>query len=220
MPTKKKLERKPFRRSGRPSHAVISRSEVITAAIAQIDKVGLEKFSLRQLASRLGVSGPALYYHFANRDELLRKVVATLAAQMKAPRDQLTWQGYVMQNATIYRDVLLSHPNLISLFAARPWSDVDLNVVEKALQQMEDNGVPADLGLLIFRASEVLAVGSAMLNDHLDTSVYGDVGPEYPALRAAIAADTLDSEQTFQALGLALITGLTASALSRSSAAR
>lgn len=47
------------------------RQELIKAGITMVQQVGIEKLSLRKLASLCGVSEAAPYSHFANKDELL-----------------------------------------------------------------------------------------------------------------------------------------------------
>ncbi|TDE35809.1 TetR/AcrR family transcriptional regulator [Nonomuraea mesophila] len=39
---------------------------------------GVRNTSLRQIADRLGITKPALYYHFASRDDLVRSIVAPM----------------------------------------------------------------------------------------------------------------------------------------------
>ena len=49
----------------------LSQAQIVSAAIAWIDREGIQAFSMRRLAADLGISGPALYWHFRSRDELL-----------------------------------------------------------------------------------------------------------------------------------------------------
>lgn len=39
---------------------------------------GVQRTSLRDIAARLGITKPALYYHFASREELVRSIVQPL----------------------------------------------------------------------------------------------------------------------------------------------
>ncbi|MFI6926366.1 TetR/AcrR family transcriptional regulator [Nonomuraea spiralis] len=39
---------------------------------------GVQNTSLRQISDRLGITKPALYYHFASRDDLVRSIVQPL----------------------------------------------------------------------------------------------------------------------------------------------
>lgn len=43
-------------------------------------KQGLQRTSLQEIADRLGVTKPALYYHFASREDLVRSIVEPLFA--------------------------------------------------------------------------------------------------------------------------------------------
>lgn len=48
------------------------RKELIEAGIKMVQQVGMEKLSLRKLASLCGVSEAAPYSHFSNKEELLK----------------------------------------------------------------------------------------------------------------------------------------------------
>ena len=74
------------------------RAALVAAALKEIAKTGPEAFSLRNVARRAGVSAPAVYRHFADKDALLAAVaeecwdqigVALLAAVENAPDDAL-----------------------------------------------------------------------------------------------------------------------------------
>ncbi|XVV06487.1 TetR/AcrR family transcriptional regulator [Actinosynnema sp. CA-248983] len=43
-------------------------------------KQGLQRTSLQEIADRLGITKPALYYHFSSREELIRSIVEPLFA--------------------------------------------------------------------------------------------------------------------------------------------
>ncbi|WP_392971850.1 TetR/AcrR family transcriptional regulator [Streptomyces sp. LN245] len=51
------------------------RQEVKTAALRQLAEGGPEALSLNAIAKQLGMTGPALYRYFANRDSLLTDLV-------------------------------------------------------------------------------------------------------------------------------------------------
>ncbi|HTJ38228.1 MAG TPA: helix-turn-helix domain-containing protein [Dactylosporangium sp.] len=48
------------------------------AALELIAEKGVQQASLREIAERVGITKPALYYHFASREELLRGLVQPL----------------------------------------------------------------------------------------------------------------------------------------------
>ena len=48
----------------------LDRREIVAAALELLDEVGLEGLSTRNLAARLGVKGPSLYWHFKSMRKL------------------------------------------------------------------------------------------------------------------------------------------------------
>jgi AcrR family transcriptional regulator len=74
------------------------RAALVSAALKEIAKTGPEGFSLREVARRAGVSAPAVYRHFKDKDALLAAVAiecseriqaAMAAALASAPADTL-----------------------------------------------------------------------------------------------------------------------------------
>ena len=58
----------------RARRATLDRQAIVEAARNAIAKEGLDKFSLRRLATQLGVTAPALYAHVKGKEELIRAV--------------------------------------------------------------------------------------------------------------------------------------------------
>lgn len=62
-----------------PSNGETSlRDKVLTAAYAQIEAVGVERLSFREIARSLGVSHQAPYRHFPSKNHILAEIVARL----------------------------------------------------------------------------------------------------------------------------------------------
>ncbi|WP_063062100.1 TetR/AcrR family transcriptional regulator [Nocardia sienata] len=49
----------------------LSRDQIVRAAVAVLDKEGLEALSMRRLGAELGAGATSLYWHVANKNELL-----------------------------------------------------------------------------------------------------------------------------------------------------
>ena len=77
------------------------RPALIAAATTLVEENGVGAVSLREAARRVGVSAPAIYRHFANKDSLLAAVAAegfrdlgaALAAASRSQRDPLSAMG-------------------------------------------------------------------------------------------------------------------------------
>jgi AcrR family transcriptional regulator len=58
------------------------KAALVTAALRELAREGLEGFSLRGVARRAGVSAPAVYRHFEDKDALLAAVAAESAERL------------------------------------------------------------------------------------------------------------------------------------------
>ena len=61
-----------------------TRDRIQAAALELFAAHGIWETSLRQIAERLGITKPALYYHFASREDLLRSLVQPLVDEVEA----------------------------------------------------------------------------------------------------------------------------------------
>lgn len=60
------------------------RAALLKAGLRAIAEDGPEGFSLRSIASRAGVTAPAVYRHFKNKDELLAAIAAECSSRLAA----------------------------------------------------------------------------------------------------------------------------------------
>ncbi|WP_067683495.1 TetR/AcrR family transcriptional regulator [Nocardia miyunensis] len=151
---------------GRPKVPLVDREDVVIKALDIIDKDGLEALSLRRLGTELGVTGAALYHHFADKEEILRGVVESVLAREVLPRiPGGTWEEYVLESVLRYRAALLAHPNAAPLMRPRSgWHDFDSIPREYIVTMMLESGVPRRLCYPIMDSMETMAFGAAMLN--------------------------------------------------------
>ena len=107
-------------------HGDLKRS-LIDAGLDLVREVGIEAISLRQLAERVGVSTPALYHHFRNKDALLAQLGEAaidafdeaIASAMRHPKDDDALSAFVLAYVRFARD----EPALYELlFGRRIWT--------------------------------------------------------------------------------------------------
>lgn len=68
----------------------LTRDAIVTAALDIVDQYGLADMTMRRVASRLGVAPGALYWHVANKQELIAAVASVIlepvmGASIRAP---------------------------------------------------------------------------------------------------------------------------------------
>ncbi len=95
----------------RRPRAALDRSRLIDAALRLVEEHGLEALTFSSLAKRLGVTPPALYWHFKNRDELLAAMVDHAFADLHPPAPLgATWQEQACELYGWFRERLLAQP--------------------------------------------------------------------------------------------------------------
>ena len=102
----------------------LTRLRIAQAALAVVDRDGLDALSMRRLGAELGVEGMAVYRHFSNKAAVLAAVVEVLLAELVIPPpSKVPWQQVFREVSRAYRALLLRHPHAIPLLAALPLSD-------------------------------------------------------------------------------------------------
>jgi TetR/AcrR family tetracycline transcriptional repressor len=106
----------------------LDRASIVKAAFAVLSEKGLDGLSLRELASRLGVKAPALYWHVHNKAELIDMMAATFSASaVKEQQKEKTWTGRLLAYGHGLRQAMLRFPDAARLCSsARPLEDPDV----------------------------------------------------------------------------------------------
>jgi AcrR family transcriptional regulator len=99
--------------------APLTRERVREAAIKLADQGGIESLSMRKLGQELGVEAMALYYHFANKDEVLDGIVDLVHSEIDLPATGADWKTAMRQRAISVREVLSRHRWAIGLMESR-----------------------------------------------------------------------------------------------------
>lgn len=100
----------------------LSRDDIVSAAIDCIDRDGIGGFSMRKLAAELGISGPALYWHFRGREELLDACAAEVLQQIDVEpfRKGERWRDAIRRLLRSVWRVAGCHPWLLEVMATQP----------------------------------------------------------------------------------------------------
>lgn len=119
----------------------ISPEQVVTAAIELTAEVGLTNWSIRELATRLGVASTAIYHHVGHRAEVIGAVAARLVAGVPRPAPQLVWQDWFEQMMVNLRPVLLAHPGVAHWFMMHgPAMPEAVDIVDTGVAVLERAG--------------------------------------------------------------------------------
>lgn len=91
----------------------LSRERVLTAAVALADRDGIEAVTMRKLAQEVGVEAMSLYYHVANKEEVLDGMVDVLVDQINDligdANVEAGWKQEMRNRILTARRVMLDH---------------------------------------------------------------------------------------------------------------
>ena len=90
--------------------APLSRTRVLSTAVALADEGGVDALSMRRIAQALGVVPMALYKHVANKNELLDGMIDVLVGEIDPPETGTDWKTAVRRRVLSARRMLLRHP--------------------------------------------------------------------------------------------------------------
>lgn len=199
----------------RPTTAKLDQARIRAAALALVDAEGLDRLSMRLLATALDVSAASLYFHYATKDELLEAVAADILANVDTSAFSSGWEPGVRAWARSLRAALAAHPRLVPVLSHAPGRRAD------ALQRADDiqgglvaAGWPPREATMIGAAAKYLVFGAALGSFAegfaADPEVYADRYPHLgQAHRLAARAAEVDRESFDFALEQ-LIAGLRA----------
>jgi TetR/AcrR family tetracycline transcriptional repressor len=213
----------------------IEREKVLDAAMALINEAGLDQFTTRKLADRLGVQQPALYWHFKNKSALLDELNDLILARFhkhRFPSEGETWDEFTASHARSFRRALLSVRNGARINAGTRPSARQFAEAERQLELYVKAGFTPEEALTIAIGIARYVVGFVIEEqderDRVDDGSDWNGGDPlaevaaFPvlseALKPLLASGTINTESVFErGLGY-MIAGIRAS-LSRKSKA-
>jgi AcrR family transcriptional regulator len=130
----------------------LHKRDVVEAATTLLDSYGIADLTMRRLARELDVSPGALYWHFANKQQLLGAIADRILEPVaEAPGE---WRERVTGLCGRLRDALLSHTDgaeLVSASFAAGQSEAMARVLAQLTDATADAGVAPVHGELAAR---------------------------------------------------------------------
>jgi len=130
-----------------PTPPKTSTVEIVRAARDLIAEQGIEALTMQAVADQVGVRGPSLYKHFADRSDLLRAVERTVVADLqsvltaasRSPDDQVA----LREMAAAYRRFAKKSPSKYALIFALHTHDEETEAarrqaLEPALKRLQN----------------------------------------------------------------------------------
>ncbi|TDD87388.1 TetR/AcrR family transcriptional regulator [Actinomadura rubrisoli] len=104
----------------RREQPTLTRDQIVDAALELLDAEGLNGLSMRRLGTRLNSGATSVYWHVANKDELLELALDRVMAEVTVPDPADGWRAAATGYARSLRTMIHRHPWTVTLFGSRP----------------------------------------------------------------------------------------------------
>ena len=130
----------PAARDKRP----LTRELIVEAALALLERDGLQGLSMRRLAQELGSGAASLYWHVGDKEELLSLLLDRIVGETPVPEpDPQNWQGTVKELARGVRKHLSQRRDAAQLTLGRvPAGPHSLPILERNLAVLAASNLP------------------------------------------------------------------------------
>ncbi len=107
------------RRARRGPRPHLDRERIVAAALRIVDRDGVDGLSIRHLADDLGVTAMSLYWHVADKAQLLELVGHAVLAEIAVPPRAGDWRRQLRDVHAAMLRGFLQHPNTTGILIGR-----------------------------------------------------------------------------------------------------
>ncbi|WKG05354.1 TetR/AcrR family transcriptional regulator [Mycolicibacterium sp. HK-90] len=148
-----------------PKTKAIDADVVLDTAAVLIESDGVDAFSMRALAERIGVAVTSIYWHVGGRDALFDSLVDRLLTEMAGL--PMTGHGPVNRIAALARNqrsLLIRRQHLLAIAHERDRTPtLFLPVQQRLAAELAELGVTGTRAALVLRAVQVHVISSAVM---------------------------------------------------------
>jgi TetR/AcrR family tetracycline transcriptional repressor len=142
----------------------LDREAIVRTGLELLNEVGLDGFTTRRLAERLGVKQPAIYWHFRNKRDLLDEMAAQMLTQGRAPGTMTSdnWMEAFKADARGFRETLLRYRDGARIHAGTRPDERMYASLDRRVRAMNEAGFSARDALTAMMIMSHFVVGSVI----------------------------------------------------------
>jgi AcrR family transcriptional regulator len=131
--------------SPRAERKPLTRDAIVEAALALLERDGLQGLSMRRLAQELGTGAASLYWHVGDKEELLSLMLDRIVGEAEVIEpDPENWQEQVKEMLRATRRLMRKRRDAAQISLGRiPAGPNSLPVMERTLAVLAAAGLPA-----------------------------------------------------------------------------
>ena len=143
--------------------APLNRERVFQAAVVLADERGFESLTMRALGEELGVEAMSLYYHVANKGELLDGMVDAVFSEIELPTTDVDWKTAMRRRAISTREALARHRWAVGLLqSSTSPGPANFGLVNAVLGCLREAGFSVENAVHAYSAQDAYIYGFAL----------------------------------------------------------
>jgi AcrR family transcriptional regulator len=152
--------RTPVPRRRRATRTQLDRDLITRVALEIVDREGVDSLSLRRLADALDVTPMSLYWHVADKAELLELVGERVLDEIELPVRAGDWRSQLRDIHLAMFEAFLRHPNTTEILAGRArYGSAGIAAFERILATLLEAGFTAQAAFDAYEALYLFTLG-------------------------------------------------------------
>jgi AcrR family transcriptional regulator len=141
----------------------LSAARIAAAALELIDDKGLDGFSYRSLAERLGCEAMSLYHYFPSKAHLFDAIVEIYLGELHIPQDNSPPLERMRRTCWNFRAAALRHPGFYQFMSVyRMNGRAGMAALNQVLKILEATGLPVEARARHFRVISYYVTGASL----------------------------------------------------------
>ena len=151
----------------RPKYSVargeLSKSAILSIALALVDERGLDGVTMRGIAEEAGLTPMSLYRHVRTKEEILDGLRDRVWELLAYDGEDLPWREHLFETFKHAHRTLLDHPGLIDVMLLKPGNTIGAYTwLERLISVLGEAGFSRESAMLAVVTLESYTVGFAI----------------------------------------------------------
>ncbi len=178
----------------------LSADRVLHGALDLADRIGIEPFTIRKLATELDTKPMTIYHHVPNKEAIIDGIVDMVFAEIELPPDDRPWKEAIRIRCSSARAVLARHPWAPPLMESRTNpGPATLRHHDAVLRCFRQGGLSLPLTAHAYAVVDSFVYGFAMQEANLPFHGGEEIGSLADDIIASLPADELPHLTEFTA---------------------
>ena len=152
---------------------------MLRAAVALVQRDGIESLSMRKLADEVGAGAMSLYHHVPNKEQLLDGMIDIVFSEIEPPPTDVDWKTAMRKRAVSTREALARHRWAVGLMEGRTsHGPANLRLHDAVLGCLREAGFSLEMTVHAYSVLDAYIYGFALQETDMSSETADDFAAE------------------------------------------